>query len=233
MFNFDCDFFDILVYIHVIHTLIYFLLLFFKQPWHEQGRYKILNMRFTDYHEDEIVEGCLNGSRKFQKLLYERYYGSMMGVCLRYTNDREEARDVLHEGFMKVFRNLVKFSRGTNLGAWIRRIMINTAIDHYRKNAKHPNLVEINHAIHETDAHDVVADMGAEEILKLVQKLSPAYRTVFNLYVIEGYSHKEVGKALGISEGTSKSNLAKARAKLQNMVLKSRIVRKIEGENYA
>lgn len=157
----------------------------------------------------------------------------MMGVCLRYTNDREEARDVLHEGFMKVFRNLAKFSRGTNLGAWIRRIMINTAIDHYRKNAKHPNLVEINHAIHETDAHDVVADMSAEEILKLVQKLSPAYRAVFNLYVIEGYSHKEVGEALGISEGTSKSNLAKARGKLQGMVLKSRIVRKIEGENYA
>ena len=93
--------------------------------------------------------------------------------------------------------------------------------------------MEINQAIHETDVQDVVSDMSAGEILKLVQKLSPAYRTVFNLYVIEGYSHKEVGKLLGISEGTSKSNLAKARAKLQQMIRNSRMIRKVEGENYA
>lgn len=192
-------------------------------------------MRIADhqYEEDEIIQGCLNGGRKYQKLLYERFYGSMMVVCMRYTYDREEARDVLHEAFMKVFRNLQKFEQGTNLGAWIRRIMINTAIDHYRKQAKRPNLVEINHAVHEVDMHDVVADLGAQEILAMVQKLSPAYRMVFNLYVIEGYSHKEVGKMLGISEGTSKSNLAKARAKLQRMILESRNVRKGEGERYA
>ncbi|MEO1450746.1 MAG: RNA polymerase sigma factor, partial [Bacteroidota bacterium] len=158
---------------------------------------------------------------------------SMMVVCMRYTYDREEARDVLHEAFMKVYRNLHKFEQGTNLGAWIRRIMINTAIDHYRKQAKRPNLVEINHAVHEVDMHDVVADLSAQEILGMVQKLSPAYRMVFNLYVIEGYSHKEVGKMLGISEGTSKSNLAKARAKLQRMILESRGVRHAEGERYA
>ncbi len=183
--------------------------------------------------EDQIVEGCIDGGRKYQKLLYERYYGSMMVVCMRYTNDREEARDVLHEGFMKVYRNLKKFSRGTNLGAWIRRIMVNTAIDHYRKSAKRPNLVEINQAIHETDVQDIVSDMSAQEILGLVQRLSPAYRTVFNLYVVEGYSHKEVGELLGISEGTSKSNLAKARGKLQKMILSSRLIRRMEGENYA
>ncbi|MEL6654264.1 MAG: sigma-70 family RNA polymerase sigma factor, partial [Bacteroidota bacterium] len=106
--------------------------------------------------EDELVQGCIDGGRKYQKLLYEKYYGSMMVVCMRYTNDREEARDVLHEAFIKVFRNLKKFSRGTNLGAWIRRIMVNTAIDHYRKSAKRPNLVEINQAVHEVDVHDVV-----------------------------------------------------------------------------
>lgn len=192
-------------------------------------------MRISDhqYEEDEIITGCLNGGRKYQKMLYERFYGSMMVVCMRYTYDREEARDVLHEAFMKVYRNLHKFEQGTNLGAWIRRIMINTAIDHYRKQAKRPNLVEINHAVHEIDMHDVVADLGAQEILAMVQKLSPAYRMVFNLYVIEGYSHKEVGKMLGISEGTSKSNLAKARAKLQRMILHSRSVRQTEGEHYA
>ncbi len=190
-------------------------------------------MRASDYQEDEIIEGCIEGGRKFQKILYERFYGSMMVVCMRYTNDREEARDVLHEGFIKVFRNMHKFAKGTNLGAWIRRIMVNTAIDHYRKRAKGPALVEINHAVHEIDTHDILSDMSAQEILGLVQRLSPAYRMVFNLYVMEGYSHKEVGKLLGISEGTSKSNLAKARAKLQKMILKSRMIRRAEGDNYA
>jgi RNA polymerase sigma factor (sigma-70 family) len=190
-------------------------------------------MHIQDHQEDEIVKGCIQGGRHHQKLLYERFYGSMMAVCMRYTSDREEARDVLHEGFMKVFRNLDRFHQGTNLGAWIRRIMVNTAIDHYRKAAKRPNLVEINHAVHEIDVQDVVSDMSADEILALVQRLSPAYRTVFNLYVIEGYSHKEVGELLGISEGTSKSNLAKARAKLQQMILTSRLIRKVEGDNYA
>jgi RNA polymerase sigma-70 factor (ECF subfamily) len=186
-------------------------------------------MRASDYQEEEIIEGCIENSRKHQKLLYDRFYGSMMVVCMRYTQDREEARDVLHEGFIKVFSNLHKFERGTNLGAWIRRIMVNTSIDHFRKNAKRPVIVEINHAIHEADVHDVIADLSAAEILGLVQRLSPAYRVVFNLYVVEGYSHKEIGERLGISEGTSKSNLAKARARLQHMILSSRTVRKMEG----
>ncbi len=194
-------------------------------------------MKSTNYNEDEVVQGCILKDRHCQKLLYERYYGSMMAVCMRYASDREEARDVLHEGFMKVFKNLERFKQGTNLGAWIRRIMINTSIDHYRKNAKKPSLVEINHAVHEADGHDVVAEMSASEIMKLVQKLSPAYRAVFNLYVVEGYSHKEVGKELGISEGTSKSNLAKARSKLQKMIgtsrRKKKVVPKVEEEKYA
>lgn len=191
-------------------------------------------MRLSDQREEEeLIEGCLNGGRRYQRKLYERYYGAMLAVCMRYTSDREEARDVLHEGFLKVFNNLEKYSRGTNLGAWIRRIMVNTAIDHYRKMAKRPSLVEINQAVHEADLHDVVSDLSAQEILAMVQKLSPAYRMVFNLYVVEGYSHKEVAKALNISEGTSKSNLAKARVKLQQMVHRSRMVRRMEGENYA
>ncbi|MEM6632160.1 MAG: RNA polymerase sigma factor [Bacteroidota bacterium] len=190
-------------------------------------------MGLINYTEEEIVEGCLKGSRKFQKVLYERFYGSMMAVCLRYTQDREEARDVLHEGFMKVYKNLNKYSKGTNLGAWIRRIMVNTAIDHYRKNSKRPNLIEINHAVHEVDIQDVVSDMSAAEILDLVQRLSPAYRTVFNLYVIEGYAHNDIAKMLGISEGTSKSNLAKARGRLKQMIARSQIIRETGGENYA
>lgn len=178
------------------------------------------------FNEAEVVKGCLDNNRHHQKLLYEQYYGSMMAVCMRYTSDREEARDVLHEGFIKIFKNLNRYQEGTNLGAWIRRIMVNTSIDHYRRQAKKPTIVEINQAIHQADVHDVIASMGAEEILGYVQELSPAYRTVFNLYVVEGYSHREVGELLGISEGTSKSNLAKARAKLKvkiNLVARERL----------
>ncbi|MFN0202775.1 MAG: RNA polymerase sigma factor [Bacteroidia bacterium] len=177
-------------------------------------------MKAFDVKEEEIIAGCLKEDRTYQKLLYERYYGNMMTVCMRYSNDREEARDVLHEGFMKVFTNLSKFKQGTNLGAWIRRIMVNTSIDAYRRKAKIPDTTEVDNALHESDAYpDAVSSLSADEILALVQKLSSAYRTVFNMYVIDGYSHREIGEALGISEGTSKSNLAKARAKLQKMIL--------------
>ena len=176
-------------------------------------------MKAFDYSEEAIVEGCLQEDRKFQKLLYERYYGAMMTVCLRYSGSREEARDILHEGFIKVFTNLSKFERGTNLGAWIRRIVVNTSIDFYRKSAKLPDFSEVTPNLTEPDHYDIIANISADEILKLVQSLSPAYRTVFNMYVLEGYPHKEIGQILGISEGTSKSNLSKARMKLQKMVL--------------
>lgn len=185
-------------------------------------------MKAFDQTEDSLIDGCLTADRKCQKLFYERFYGAMMTVCLRYASDREEARDILHEGFIKVFSNLVKFKRGTNLGGWVRRIMVNTAIDCYRKTAKIPESVEINTAIHESDSTDLISSMSADEILKLVQTLSPAYRTVFNLYVIDGYSHREIGEMLGVSEGTSKSNLAKARFKLQKMVLNLYQIKKYE-----
>ena len=186
-------------------------------------------MKAFDYSEETIIDGCLSEDRKFQKLFYERFYGAMMTVCLRYATDREEARDILHEGFIKLFTNLPKFQRGTNLGGWVRRIMVNTAIDCYRKTAKIPPSMEINTALHESDTStDILSNISADEILKLVQTLSPAYRTVFNMYVIDGYSHKEIGEMLGVSEGTSKSNLAKARFKLQKMVLDLYQVKKYE-----
>lgn len=180
-------------------------------------------MKIIHLDEEQLVDGCLAGDRNCQRMLYERYYGAMMGVCMRYTSDREEARDVLHEGFIKIFRNLAGFQRGTNLGGWIRRVIVNTAIDQYRRSARIPQSVDISTAIGEFDhATDIVSDMSAQEILAIVQQLPPAYRTVFNLYVVEGYPHKDIGEMLGISEGTSKSNLAKARTKLQKMIIDSR-----------
>lgn len=167
-----------------------------------------------------LLQGCLASNALAQKKLYETYYGKMMSICMRYTTDREEARDVLHEGFMKVYKNLHLYEPQRPLEVWIKRIMINTAIDHYRKNKKEPYHVDIDQAYAESDPSNITAihQISAEEIIKLVQELSPAYRTVFNLYVIEGYTHNEIAEMLHINVGTSKSNLAKARYRLQELI---------------
>ena len=142
----------------------------------------------------------------------------MMGVCLRYSNDQEEALDILHEGFIKVFKNIAKYQPGTSLSAWIRRIMVNTAIDYYRKSIRRRTEdIEQAYGLSTTDA-DAVSQCTEKEILEAIQQLSPAYRAVFNLYVIEGYSHKEIAEMLDITESTSRSNLVKGRLKLQALL---------------
>ena len=171
-------------------------------------------------NETDIIKGCLKNDRTSQKALYEQFYSKMLGVCLRYSKSSDEAKDILHEGFMKVYKNLHLYEPHRPLEVWIKKIMINTAIDHYRKNKKEPYHVDIDQAYTESDPSHISAihQISAEEIIKLVQELSPAYRTVFNLYVIEGYSHNEIAEMLGINVGTSKSNLAKARQRLQELI---------------
>ena len=173
-----------------------------------------------DKQQEQLLKGCMRNERLSQKKLYELYYGRMMSVCMRYSNNHETARDVLNEGFLKVFKHLKTYEARHSLESWIKRIMINTAIDHYRKNKKHNQQVDIEYAVNEADVstHSVLNRLSAAEIMKLVQRLTPAYRTVFSLYVIEGYKHHEIATMLGVSEGTSKSNLAKARAKLQHWI---------------
>lgn len=170
--------------------------------------------------EAEIIEGCIKEKRQFQKMLYERYYSKMMGVCMRYANGKEQATEILNIGFMKVFQSIASYaSKGGNLESWIYRIMVNAAIDFLRAEVRHRH-AEMDATIYVEDNSNVIADLNAEQILELVNQLTPGYRTVFNLYVIEGYTHPEIAGLLGINEGTSKSNLAKARAKLQDMILK-------------
>ncbi|MBK8444768.1 MAG: sigma-70 family RNA polymerase sigma factor [Sphingobacteriales bacterium] len=173
-------------------------------------------LKLTD--EQHLLTACLHHDRVAQKRLYEVFYGKMMGVCLRYAGNREEAEDVLSEGFVKVFNNLHRYEPTYSLESWIRRIMINNAIDTYRRNKKYQYDVELEQAYMSPEQENIHANLSAEDILKLVQKLSPAYRAVFNLYAIEGYNHREIGELLGISEGASKSNLSKARARLQTML---------------
>ena len=175
--------------------------------------------------EEELIKGCVKNERLAQKRLYERYYGKMMGVCMRYASHKEQATEMLNMGFFKVFDSIKKFAeKGGNLEAWIYRIMVNTAIDYLRSELRHHHL-EIEKTIYAEDTGDVISDLGAEQIFELINQLSPAYRTVFNLYVVEGYNHNEIGELLGISEGTSKSNLAKARARLQEKIIQSNKVR--------
>lgn len=170
--------------------------------------------------EEELISGCLNNNRVAQKRLYEKYYSKMLSVCMRYTSCRDEAAGVLNEGFYKVFTHLNKFKDSSgNLEAWIYRIMINTSIDHYRSETKQRQTQELKQdKISTLDDFDIIAQLNAEEIIELVQSLPSAYRTVFSLYVIEGMSHKEISESLGISEGTSKSNLFKAKQKMKELV---------------
>lgn len=173
-----------------------------------------------DFSEENFLKAIARREQWAQKKLYEDYYSSMMGVCLRYSNNGDDALDILHEGFIKVFKNIGKFRPGTSLSAWIRRIMVNTAIDFYRKNIRR-RTEDLDQAYQVSSSDvDVVSQYTEKEILIAVQTLTPGYRTVFNLYIIEGYSHREIAEKLGITESTSRSNLVKARSKLQVILTK-------------
>lgn len=178
--------------------------------------------KIRNYTQEELINGCIKGNRLCQKCLYEHFHGRMIAVCMRYTSSLEEAHDILHEGFIKVFNNLHLYQPTHPLESWIKRVMVNTAIDHYRKNKKYAYHVDIDNAYScfDHDSLHFVSQLTADEIMQLVQKLSPAYRTVFNLYIVEGYTHREISEMLEISEGTSKSNLAKARDKLKTLLQK-------------
>ncbi|CAN5176981.1 sigma-70 family RNA polymerase sigma factor [soil metagenome] len=171
---------------------------------------------------EEIIRGCIEGKRAAQNKLYEHYHGRMLGVCLRYAGSKDEAKEIMNIGFLKVFQTINRFEDGLgNIDAWIYRVMVNTSIDYYRKELKHRYQDDVDNHYHiQDESADAISEMSMDELIKLVQTLSPAYRTVFNLYVIDGFSHKEIADQLGISEGTSKSNLAKARMNLQEMIRK-------------
>ena len=166
--------------------------------------------------ERHLVNACLKGDSKAQKQLYERFAPKMFGVCLRYAKDDDTAQDYLQEGFIRVFNNLDKFRFEGSFEGWIRRIVVNTALEKLRKVDVIKNSVEVEKALFTTDDVEQVMDqINAGELLQLIQTLPTGFRTVFNLYAIEGYTHQEIGKMLHISEGTSKSQYSRARQWLQ------------------
>ena len=176
-----------------------------------------------DYSEDFLVDSLIKQDRRAQQYLYEQHYGRMMGICLRYAGSKDEALDLLHEGFIKIFQHISRYKPGTSLGSWMRTIMVNTCIDYYRR-ALRRRTDDIDDAYTlSSDDPDALSHLTEQEILEAIQLLSPAYRAVFNLFVIEGYSHKEIADALQITESTSRSNLVKSRIKLKEYFTRKRM----------
>lgn len=166
---------------------------------------------------------CQKGDRNSQDTLYKLFFGYGMAICLRYSKTKEEAIEILNDGFIKIFTKLDKYTPGMSFKGWFRRIMVNTAIDYFRKNEKHYHSLDISYAHFEAKNESVLDQISAQELIGVVQRLPPSYRLVFNLYVIDGYKHEEIAHKINISVGTSKSNLAIARSKLQKMILEENL----------
>lgn len=167
---------------------------------------------------EELIAGCLNGNRRSQEAVYLSFASKMMGVCLRYAANREEAEDLLQTGFIKVFDKMGSFKQEGSFEGWIRRIMVNNCLEQYRKSLRMLPVVDLESSGAQADPSFELKQLEAKDLLKLIQALSPGYRLVFNMYAIEGYSHKEIAAELNISEGTSKSQLARARQVLQQQI---------------
>ena len=176
---------------------------------------------------DSLLEGCKKGQRLAQEGLYKSVSSKMMGVCMRYAKNREEAEDILQMGFIKVFQKVADFRGEGSFEGWIRRIMVNTAIETYRKNLRSMNVVSIDEVYDQAQTTFDMNGLETKDLLNMVQELASGYRLIFNMYVIEGFSHKEISKELGITEGASKSQLSRARAILKEKILK------MEGLSYA
>jgi RNA polymerase sigma-70 factor (ECF subfamily) len=166
------------------------------------------------------VHGCQEGNPGAQRELYDMFKSKMFAVCLRYAGNHNDAEDVLQDGFLKVFEKIGQFSFKGAFEGWIRKIMVNTALEKYRVHYQVTQMNENLAEVEQENETDPGSDIDAGELIRIIQELSPKYRIVFNLYALEGYSHKEISDMLQITEGTSKSNLSRARAILQEKVNK-------------
>ena len=169
--------------------------------------------------DEQLLQGCINKNVNAQKQLYDRFAKKMMGVCLRYANCNEEAQDILQDGFIKVFDRIESFKATGSLEGWIKKVMVNTALDNFRRKKHERNHISMDISEVRYEIHDEIHEaISAKELLGIIQKLPSGYRTVFNLYAIEGYDHKEISEMLGITESTSKSQYSRARTYLQKAI---------------
>lgn len=196
--------------------------------------YNSLDQRRNFLSGEELsmhIQRCALNDRESQKKIYTSFYSYAMAICDRYTNSREDADEILNDGFLKIFRELHRFQPAytdvvSSFAGWLRKIIVYTAIDHFRRNAKHKFTTDTDDGIIQLAARteDALDRISYEEIIRSVQKLTPGYRTVFNLFIIEGFSHEEIAKQLGISVGASKSNLARARKHLQKILFQQMLL---------
>ena len=167
----------------------------------------------------EILDGCRHDDRKAQERLYRNYYRAMMSLCLRYTKNEEDALEVLNTGFLKIFRNIHRYEAAkASLFTWMHTIIVNSCLDFIKSKQKQPVSGELDHAAEVEIQPEAISKMKSVELLTLIRELPPATQAVFNLYVTEGYNHKEIGKLMNISEGTSKWHLSEARKILQKKI---------------
>jgi RNA polymerase sigma factor (sigma-70 family) len=182
--------------------------------------------------ERQLVKNCLKGKPDAQQQLYERFAKTMLGVCYRYTKSHRDAEDVLQEGFVKVFFGLKQYKYEGELGAWIRRIMVNTALNFLKRNRKYRDeMFFTEQPLHPVADDNPVVSLQAKELADLIRQLPHGYQTIFNLHAVEGYSHVEIGEMLGISDGTSRSQYARARALLISWI--EEVSFETKNENYA
>lgn len=180
--------------------------------------FKRRHINFSDDNLEQIIKACINGNSEAQKLLINKYIGYAKSICYKYAQNDMEGEEIVSDGFLKIFNNLHKYDFSKPFLAWIRIIFTNTGIDYYRKNQKKEHSINIEGYDFVEDESAIYEHISGEELLVLIQKLPNSYRMVFVLYVVEGFSHKEIAEKLGIKEGTSKSNLQDARLKLQEMI---------------
>ncbi len=170
---------------------------------------------------ESVIAACRQNNTQAQRALVKLFYSYVKSISLRYSSDDQVAEEILNDSFLKAFNNLHKYDENQPFKAWLRTIVVNTAIDYYRKSIKQPVYQDYDQVQVADISEDIISHMAAKEILAMVRQLTPAYRMVFTLYVIDGYSHREIAEILGIREGTSKSNLQDARRKLQSMIFKA------------
>jgi RNA polymerase sigma factor (sigma-70 family) len=172
----------------------------------------------------DIIQGCIRGNSSSQKIIYQKFYGKMLGICMRYSKDREEARDILQDGFLKVFTNIRYYEGKGSFEGWVRKIIMNTSLDYVRKR-KH--LIQFTDSEYDDKNAELLVEeenndylnISAKEIMEAIQQLPIGYRTVFNMFVVDGFSHQEIAEQLEINIGTSKSNLSKAKMNLKKILL--------------
>lgn len=168
--------------------------------------------------DSDLIKGSIDGNRHIQELLYKKFSGKMYGVCLRYAGNESDANDIMQDGFIKVFNNLEKFRADGSFEGWIRRIIVNTSIEYFRRKKKTFNITETQENYIEDTSLDALDVLATKDLMHIINELPPGYKMVFNMHIIEGYSHKEIADTLGITEGTSKSQLARAKGVLRKII---------------